>query len=129
LRADWRETARRAGFPVGKADTTTVELHGGGSQRVEFKVDEINDALRATSIIAAPSVLGKAAGDSAHRYAWVRNRLSDLVGFSVDRRGRLIGEAWIPLEGLTPDEFGLYVSELARVCDWHEFRLTGEDVY
>ena len=70
-----------------------------------------------------------ASGESQWRYAWERNRLSDLLGFTVDPRGRLIGEAWIPLEGLTDKEFSIYIDELARISDWHEFRLTAENVY
>jgi hypothetical protein len=27
------------------------------------------------------------------------------------------------------DEIHVYLQELARVCDWHEFRLTGVDVF
>ena len=52
-----------------------------------------------------------------------------LVGFTIDGRGRLVGESWIPLEGLTSAELKLYLHELARVCDWHEFRLTAQDLY
>lgn len=126
---DWREVAKRAGYSVSADDSVSVALHGGSRQVVTFRLDGASNALRATSIIARPSVLAAASGDSAHRYAWERNRLSDLVGFSVDGRGRLIGQAWIPIDGTTPDEFGLYVSELARVCDWHEFRLTGDDIF
>jgi hypothetical protein len=129
LHADWRSIARRAGYPVDASDTVTVKLEGGGSQVVSFRLDTSNNALRAMSVIARPSVLAAASIDSSYRYAWERNRLSDLVGFSVDGRGRLVGHAWIPLEGLTPEEIGLYLSELARVCDWHEFRLSGEDVF
>ena len=110
-------------------DSITVQLEGGSSQVVRFKPDEERNVLRATSVVARPSVLAAAASDSVHRYAWERNRLSDLVGFVVDGRGRLVGQSWIPIEGLTPAEFSLYVSELARVCDWHEFRLSGEDEF
>lgn len=110
-------------------DSITVQLDGGTSQVVKFRLDDSKHVLRATSIVARPSVLAAAASDSIYHYAWERNRLSDLVGFTVDARGRLIGQSWIPVEGITPAEFGLYVSELARVCDWHEFRLTGEDAF
>lgn len=127
--AEWRAMARSAGYSVSSSDTVTVKLDGGGKQDISFRPDGARNALRATSIVARPSVLAAASVDSANRYAWERNRLSDLVGFSVDSYGRLIGQVWIPLDGLTPEELILYLSELARVCDWHEFRLSGEDVF
>ena len=129
LPADWMKIAERAGFQMSSADSITVFLDGGSKQVVKLRLYDERRVLRATSVIAAPSVLAAAFSDTGNRYAWERNRLSDLVGFSVDRHGRLIGEAWIPLDGLLPDEFALYLSELARVCDWHEFRLSGVDAY
>lgn len=127
---DWRSIARRAGYRVAADDSITVVLEGGGAQVISLQRTGSGDTLRARSIIAGARLLLEAAdGDSEWRYAWERNRLSDLLGFTVDRRGRLISEAWIPLEGLTDDEFSIYVKELARISDWHEFRLTAEDAY
>jgi hypothetical protein len=130
LSVDWRLAARRAGVSLSANDTTIIELEGGARQTVEFLEDDLGEALRVRSLIATRRVASEAAGvDPAWRYAWKRNRLSDLVGFTLDARRRLVGEVWIPLAGVTPEEFKLYVRELARVCDWHEFRLTGQDVY
>lgn len=129
LPADWIKIVERAGYPMSSANSITVFLDGGGKQVVKIRPDQERRVLRATSVIAATSLLAAACGESGDRYAWERNRLSDLVGFSIDRHGRLIGETWIPLDGLTADECALYLSELARVCDWHEFRLSGADVY
>ncbi|MDB4912385.1 MAG: hypothetical protein JWM95_29 [Gemmatimonadetes bacterium] len=129
MRGDWKELAKRAGYRVDSSDSITVTLDGGSVQVVRFRLEETEQVLRASSIIARRSVLAAATNDSSYRYAWERNRLSDLVGFTVDGRGRLIGETWIPLDELTSEEFGLYLSELARVCDWHEFRLSGEDTF
>lgn len=44
-----------------------------------------------------------------------------------DRRGRLVGEAWVPKAGLTGHEFQLYVRHLAVEADRFEYRLTGRD--
>jgi hypothetical protein len=116
---------------VSRDDAITVLLGGGSSQRIEFTPSTDGKTLRARSVIATPRIL-----ESAHeveeepvKYAWVRNRFSDLLGFTIDGRGRLVGETWIPLDELTSEEFRVYVEELARVCDWHEFRLTGQDEY
>jgi hypothetical protein len=130
LPAEWTKIAERAGYPLTASDSATVTLDGGGTQVVKFRLDEGQNILQATSVIASRSVLAAASDGLGDHYAWERNRLSDLIGFRVDsHHGRLIGEAWIPLDGLTPGEFALYVTELARVCDWHEFRLSGTDVY
>ena len=127
--ADWRPIARRAGFVVSPGGNIRILLEGRGTQAISIEMSDDSDALLARSIIASARVVREAATDgSPWRYAWERNRLSDLCGFTLDRRGRLVGETWIPLDGLTHDEFSLYVTELARVCDWHEFRLTGQDV-
>ena len=60
--------------------------------------------------------------------AWRRNRSTPLVGFRVDDRGRLVGEAWVPKVGLTPAEFQCYARTVAVECDQFEYALTGRDV-
>ena len=60
--------------------------------------------------------------------AWQRNRSIALVGFRVDDRGRLIGEAWVPKVGLTSAEFQTYVRTVAVECDRFEYTLTGRDI-
>ena len=59
--------------------------------------------------------------------AWQRNRATSIVGFRLDDRGRLVGEAWVPGAGLTKDEFLFYARSLATACDLFEFQLTGRD--
>lgn len=128
--ADWKAIARAAGFRVANDDSITISLEGGSTQRINLELDEGTDILYAKAVIAGPRTAEIAAGDeTVWDYAWTRNRLSDLLGFTIDRHGRLIGETWIPLIQLSSDEFRIYVNELARVSDWHEFRLTGKDFY
>ena len=57
----------------------------------------------------------------------LRNRTAALVGFRIDNRSRLVGEAWVSKSGLTTEEFELYVRNLAAECDRFEFVLTGRD--
>lgn len=59
--------------------------------------------------------------------AWLRNRAVSLVGFRIDHRGRLVGEAWVPKSGLTASDFQLYVRTLAVEADRFEYALTGRD--
>jgi hypothetical protein len=59
---------------------------------------------------------------------WIRNRTTQLVGFRINRQQRLVGEAWLPKVGLTPEEFQLYLRLVASECDRLEYLLTGRDV-
>lgn len=132
---DWRALAREAGFRISSDDAISVALGLGRSQVLAFSPTEDGTAIRASTVIATARTVELAlAGlnaktETALRYAWERNRFSDLFGFTYDKRGRLIGEAWMPIDGLTSEEFGIYVRELARISDWHEFRLAGIDSY
>ena len=58
---------------------------------------------------------------------WLRNRATSLVGFRIDSRGRLVGEALVPKVGLTAEEFRIYVRTVAVECDRLEYLLTGGD--
>jgi hypothetical protein len=60
--------------------------------------------------------------------SWKRNRALQLVGFRIDQRQRLVGEAWVPKAGLTQQEFVFYVRMVAVECDRFEFMLTGRDM-
>ena len=59
---------------------------------------------------------------------WIRNRGTQLVGFRIDRQGRLRAEAWVPKPGLTAEEFQLYVRSVAAEADRFEYLLTGRDI-
>lgn len=127
MSADWKALARQAGFRVSLDDSIDVRL-GESHQIVHVDAHTSDEALRLWSIIATPRTL-EPITDSPLRYAWGRNRFSELVGFAVDRNRRLIGETWVPRDWLTAAELGLQIREVARVCDWHEFRLGGLDMY
>jgi hypothetical protein len=128
LNGDWRNHAKAGGYKV-VGSSITVSI--GTGRRQEVVIDESFDAdvIRLWSIILGPSATSDLAEGQPLEYAWERNRLSDLIGFSVDSRGRLIGESWVPVDGLTAEVFALHVAEIARVCDWHELRLSGADTY
>jgi hypothetical protein len=40
----------------------------------------------------------------------------------------VVGEAWVPKEGLTAEEFQVYVRAVATESDRFEYALTGRDV-
>ena len=125
MSVDWRQLAAEASMHV---DQTRIEITFGDLARAQdiFVDDGFEDSIRLSSVVARPSALPDP--DVAVTSAWVRNRLSELVGFTIDRYGRMIGEAWVPKDGLTYDEFAFYVMLLARGCDRFEYLLTGKDI-
>ena len=121
---DLKRLCRSAGLKL-DGDQIFVEFDSGRGQRVS--VEEADDeSLMVRSVVAKPRAL-REVEDVALR-AWVCNRGTRLVGFQLDRRGRLMGHAWVPRQGLTPEEFALYVRVVARECDRLEYLLTGRDV-
>ena len=128
MNAEWRDHAKATGYKV-VGSSITVSISAG--RRHEVVIDESvdSDVIRLWSVILGPSATSDLGEGQPLEYAWERNRLSDLIGFSVDSRGRLIGESWVPVDGLTARVFALHLAEIARVCDWHELRLSGADTY
>jgi hypothetical protein len=95
-------------------------------RRHRVAVTEATDSYELSSVVARLSAL-EGVDDAALR-AWRRNRVSQLVGFRIDHRERLVGEAWVPKVGLRPEEFVIYVRRLASECDLFEYHLTGKDL-
>lgn len=126
MSADWCLLSRQARLRV-EENCIVVELPAGRAQRVRVRVDEAGDGFSLTSRIAPRRIVGRLMPQLAVRIL-EQNRLSELVGYRIDRRGRLVGESWVPAAGLEPDEWGFYVRTLATACDRLEFVLTGSDI-
>jgi hypothetical protein len=60
---------------------------------------------------------------------WQRNRTVSLMGFRIDKLGRLIAESCVPKNGLTASEFQFYVRHLAIEADRLEYILSGSDTH
>lgn len=127
MSVEWKAFVKRP-LEIGE-DSVRVPLSNGRSQTVMIESHRSGMALRMWSIVLSKSKTEQLADGRPHEYAWERNRLSDLVGFTVDSRGRFIGESWVPLDGLRREVFLLHLEEVARVCDWHELRLSDGDQY
>jgi hypothetical protein len=127
LPTDWRALSEGAGLAV-SGDTLIVALPGDRRQEVFVEASD-EPALRVWSFAASPSrvAAATASDESAHLLAWRRNRASDLVGFKVDGRGRLVGEAWVTTAGLDAGEWRVYVTAVAQACDRTEYLLAGRD--
>ena len=121
--SDWRQFCRGSnGIFI---DGDGVNVMAANERRHRIGVRETPDTYELTGIVAHRAEL-----DSIHEVplrAWRRNRTMQLVGFRVDQKGRLVGEAWVPKTGLNRDEFLLYVRRVAEECDLFEFQLTGKD--
>ena len=68
--------------------------------------------------------------DCRHRLAlraWTRNAKTELVNFTFDRAGRLVGEIRHPADHLDTAELAIYLRILATKGDRFEYVLTGRD--
>ncbi len=119
---DWARLCRGDGFAI-EGDDIHVTLAAGRHQRVS--VADRGASYELHSVVARPAVVDTI--QDAPLRAWKRNRSALLVGFRVDRRGRLVGQAWVPKAGITADEFQAYVRRVAAESDRFEYVLTGAD--
>jgi len=122
MASEWLRYCRAKDFEV-QDQRVTVSLPDGRRHRV--RVDDAGETFQLVSVVVSATV-GAGIEDLPMR-TWQRNRRTELVGFRIDRRGRLVGMSWVPKPGLSEDEFQLYVRTLASECDRYEFELTGED--
>jgi hypothetical protein len=122
MNINWQQFCKAEGF-ASDDDGVEVRFDSGRSQKVA--VVDHGDAFLLRSIVARQAVV-KDVPDAALR-AWGRNRCAFLVGFRVDERGRVVGEAWLPKPGITNSEFQIVLRHLATESDRFEFQLTGQD--
>ena len=108
---DWTTLCQIPGFAL-DGDHIDVSL-GGRHQRVT--VTEGDDSYLLSSFVARQSTVAGPPNIELQR--WLRNRSTALVGFRIDARGRLVGEAWVPRSGLTAGEFQFCVRAVATECD------------
>jgi len=119
---DWRRLCKAAGLTV-EGDHVAVAVDDRRRHRVSITED--SSGYRLEAIVARRAVVSRVA-DAPIR-VWLRNREVQLVGFRIDRRGRLAAEALVPKVGLSAEEFRLYVVTVAVEADRFEFALTGRD--
>jgi hypothetical protein len=121
---DWRRLLK-GNYATVVGEEVLVEL--AGDRKHQVKVYDEGDQLRLRGIVATPSRIGDL--DYETRRAWEHNRTNSLVGFRVDRRGRLVGECLVPVAGITADELSFCLRAVAVECDRYEYLLTGKDVF
>src|SRR5262245_58067372 len=109
---DWRRYCRAMDFDI-EGNFITVRLLD--ERRHRIRVEDVGDVLQLSAVVVGGSIAGAVAGLPLK--TWQRNRGSELVGFGIDHKGRLIGSCWVPKPGLTDHELQLYVRTLAVECD------------
>ena len=123
MATEWRRLVRGKEFDV-EGDEVIVDV---GFERLHrVRVTAETDGLHLEGVVARSAVIADA--PTLGRLAWERNRGCSIVGFRLDRKGRLIGEAWVPLIGLERAELELILNHVAAECDRFEHLLTGKDV-
>lgn len=121
--ADWKVFCRGADDVSLEGEVIVVTFPD--ERRHQVVVDESDEAYEFSGIVARAAALSDI--DDVPLRAWRRNRATQLLGFRIDRKGRLVGEAWAPKAGLNRDEFLMYVRRVATECDLFEYHLTGKD--
>lgn len=123
MATEWRRFCKPKDLVVDGAKIT-VQLSEGRHHVIS--VEETAESLQLAGVITRQAVT--AAIPSLMSTIWEKNRATQLVGFRVDRKGRLVGEVLVPRIGIEADEFQLCVRTLAAECDRMEYLLTGKDV-
>lgn len=121
MSVDWKTLSREAGIAI-ENGAIRVSCVGNRSQVVHVEVSDA-EVVRIWSLV----VRRRDAPEDAAVRVWKMNRFRELVGFKVGEHGRIIGESWIPLIGLTAKEWKMHVLTLARACDQLEYQWTGSD--
>ena len=80
-----------------------------------------------TSVILKRGRVEKIGREKILPLIWQRNRETNLVAFSIDKQGRLIGSIEQLTETADVNELCLYLERLAQECDQLEYLLTGKE--
>ena len=103
-----------------------VEVTLGDQRLHRVSVQELAECILLRAVVTSASITKRI--ETPVVETWTRNRGARLTNFYVDARGRLVGEATVPLAGLAGDELSFCVRKLAEECDRFEQNLTGRDV-
>jgi len=120
--ADLLRLSRAAGMKT-SGDGVDIIFQDERRQRIEIDTSE-SGSVRLWAVVARRASITRIEDPLM---VACRNRVSELVGFDIDRMGRLMGECWIPAVALTVEEWALYLQNFADACDRVEYLLTGAD--
>jgi len=120
MRDDWSEWVRGLGWDS-DGDGFWVQV---GSRRQRVTVVHESGLTLLRSRVARRAVLNRVSDPELR--AWQRNRVSELVGFRIDRQGVMVAETPVP-SGTGRQEWAFLVFNLARAADRFEHVLSGND--
>lgn len=124
MASEWKTLLRGQPDVRISGDEVCVQFAGGRQHVVT--IAETEETYELSAIVTRSREAAASANDDLR--LWRRHRSCALVGFRLDKHGRLIGEGWVPREGVTADELQIHVRTLAAECDRLEHALTGRDV-
>ena len=123
MTAEWHPLCRGDSRIAADGDSAIVSFDDGRSHRVD--VSATDETWELSAVVARASRI-RNIEDLAVRI-WRQNRVAQLNGFRIDRRGRLCAYGWVPKAGLSAQEFRLILHRVAIESDRMEFLLTGDD--
>jgi len=98
------------------------------NRRQALSVDRQNDHYVMTSVVLGRTRVNRVGRSRLLPLLWQRNREANIVAFSLDKRGRLVGQIEQLVETIDPQELVFYIELLARECDQFEYALSGKDL-
>ena len=113
LKLAYQDGEALVSFPDGRMQTIYVRRAG-------------DSYLLTSRVIGSTKVANMEPTDLACQI-WSRNRVTDVVEFTLDESGRLIGRIEQVAETLNRNELEFYLIALAQECDRLEYLLTGRD--
>jgi hypothetical protein len=124
LSGEWRMLTRKAALKLADGE---IRVPCGRGRFQNVRVDEsMDDVIRLWSVVVTRGGAQHLLNSSLE--AWRINFHRELVGFKVAEYGRVIGECWVPMIGISEEEWKTYVVTLAQACDRLEYLWTGKDV-
>jgi hypothetical protein len=99
-------------------DEPYVDVQFGDERRHRVTVKEHDESYFLSAFVVRQAT-ASAIPDLAVR-AWLRNRATLLVGFRIDHKGRLVGEAWVPKAGLVATEFQFCLRQVTANSAMHK---------
>ncbi|HMR67611.1 MAG TPA: hypothetical protein PKE64_26670 [Anaerolineae bacterium] len=110
-----------------KPRQTGLEVRFRNGRHQVIEVDRRNEHYVMTSPVLGKHEVEKIGRSRVLARLWQRNRETNVVAFSLDKQGQLVGQIEQLAATIDQEELVFYLELLARECDQFEYALTGED--
>ncbi len=104
----------------------SVEFLSGRQQRIF--IDRRDKYYKMWSVILSNSKVEEFGEVKLIQNIWNKNRQTDVVGFCIDKKNRLIGSIQQLAETIDREELIFYIHILAKECDRLEYLFSGKDL-